>query len=136
MLTYQATTEPYDASDGVSTDVGELDLRNILVISDDGEEGNLVMTVVNNGEDDVELGVEVVETGERQRIDIESGSTIALGVADVEGLDILEPVLLEDIGTPAGALVRLYFQYGSEEGVEIRVPVLNSDLPEYAHLAP
>ena len=57
MVTYQATTEHYDASDGVSLNVGELKVRNALVVSEDGVDGNLVMSVVNTGEDDVTLGV-------------------------------------------------------------------------------
>ena len=29
MITYQATTEKYDPSDGVSADLGTIDLRNV-----------------------------------------------------------------------------------------------------------
>ena len=49
---------------------------------------------------------------------------------------MLEPVLLEGIDTQPGGLVDLYFQYGSAEGIELGVPVLDSSLPEYADLAP
>jgi hypothetical protein len=136
MLTYQATTEPYEASDGVAADVGDLDLRNVLVVSDDGDSGNLVLTVVNNGEDDVELNVQVVDSGQTQTIEVEAGSSVALGTDDVEGVEVLEPVLLEGIDTQPGGLVDLYFQYGSAEGIELGVPVLDSSLPEYADLAP
>jgi len=137
MLTYQATTEHYTASDGVSADVGDLELRNVLVVSDDGEDGNLVMTVVNNGDDDVELGVQFGEGGsDTTTIEIEAGSTVALGVDDVEGIDVLEPVLLEGIDAEVGGLLPMYFQYGDAEGVEKQVPVLDSRLSEYADLAP
>lgn len=137
MLTYQATTEHYDASDGVSANVGDLDLRNILVVSDDGETGNLIMTVVNNGTDDVTLGVQFGDGGgETVEIEIESGSTVNLGVDEVEGIDVVEPVLLEGIDTEVGGLLPMYFQYGDAEGVEKQVPVLDSRLPEYADLAP
>ncbi|MFD4420634.1 hypothetical protein ACFWN7_03915 [Agromyces sp. NPDC058484] len=137
MVTYQATTEKYEPSDGVSANVGDLHLRNVLVISDDGEDGNLIMTVVNNGDDDVELGVQVgAGSGETQTVEVESGATVAFGVDDVEGIDVLEPLLLEGIGTQPGALLPIYFQYGDAEGVEKQVPVLDSRLPEYADLAP
>ena len=80
MLTYQATTEKYDASDGVSVDIGELDLRNVLVVSEDGEDGNLIMTVVNNSDEDVELGVQFGEGGgDTQTIEIEAGNSVAFG---------------------------------------------------------
>ena len=137
MVTHQATTERYDASDGVSASVGDLDLRNILVISDDGDEGNLVMTVVNTGDEDVELGVQFGEGGgDTSTVEIESGGTVALGADDVEGIDVLDPVLLQGIDTEPGALLPMYFQYGDFEGVELQVPVLDSRLSEYADLAP
>jgi hypothetical protein len=130
MLTYQATTEHYDASDGVSVNVGDLDVRNILVVSDDGEDGNLVLTVVNTGEDDAELGVQVGEGGsEPLIIEVEAGATVSLGGDE-------EPLLLEGIDTQPGALLPLYFQYGTAEGIEKLVPVLDGRLPEYADLAP
>ena len=137
MLTYQATTEHYDASDGVSANVGDLNLRNILVVSDDGETGNLIMTVVNNGTDDVRLGVQFGDGGgETQQIEVESGATVTFGVDDVEGVDAVEPVLLEGMNAEVGGLLPMYFQYGDAEGVEKQVPVLDSSLPEYADLAP
>ncbi len=136
MLTYQATTEPYDASDGVSTDVGELELRNILVISDHGVAGNLVMTVVNNGTEDRELTVEYGDGGEAEPIEIAAGSTVAFGVDDAESTDVLKPVLLPTIDTMPGALIPLYFQYEGAEGSEIQVPVLDGTLPEYRALVP
>ena len=137
MLTYQATTEKYDPSDGVSVDIGELDLRNVLVVSEDGEDGNLIMTVVNNSDDDVELGVQFGEGGgDTQTIEIEAGKSVAFGVDAAESEDVLEPLLLEGIDTQPGALLSMYFQYGDAEGIEKQVPVLDARLPEYADLAP
>jgi hypothetical protein len=130
MLTYQATTEHYDASDGVSVNVGDLDVRNILVVSDDGEDGNLVLTVVNTGEDDAELGVQVGEGGsEPLIIEVEAGATVSLGGDE-------EPLLLEGIDTQPGALLPIFFQYGTAEGIEKLVPVLDGRLSEYSDLAP
>lgn len=136
MLTYQATTEKYDASDGVSVDVGDLDLRNVLVVSEDGEDGILVMTVVNNGDDDVELGVQFGEGGgDTQTVEIEAGGTAAFGVDEVEGIDVLDPIVLEGIDTMPGALLSMYFQYGDNEGIQKQVPVLDARLAEYNHLS-
>jgi hypothetical protein len=131
MLTYQATTEHYDASDGVSANVGDLDLRNVLVVSEDGADGNLVMTVVNTGEDDATLGVQLGEGGgDVIEVEVEAGQTLVLG-SDEE-----ERVLLEGIDAEVGGLLPMYFQYGDVEGVEKLVPVLDARLPEYADLAP
>lgn len=131
MLTYQATTEHYDASDGVSANVGDLDLRNVLVVSEDGVDGNLVMTVVNTGDEDATLGVQFGEGGgEVVDVEVEAGQTLVLG-SDEE-----DPVLLEGIDAEVGGLLPLYFQYGDVEGIEKMVPVLDARLPEYADLAP
>jgi hypothetical protein len=131
MLTYQATTEHYDASDGVSANVGDLDLRNVLVVSEDGADGNLVMTVVNTGDDDATLGVQFGEGGgDVIEVEVDAGQTLVLG-SDEE-----EPVLLEGIDAEVGGLLPMYFQYGDVEGVEKLVPILDARLPEYADLAP
>jgi len=136
MITYQATTEQYDASDGVSADLGELDLRNILVISEDGESGNLLMTVVNNGADDVELSVQYAGGGTTEIIPIDAGSLVVFGTGDAETEEQVEPTLLTGIDTIPGALMPIYFQYGGEPGVEVQVPVLDGGLPEYAAYVP
>jgi hypothetical protein len=136
MLTYQATTEPYDASDGVSAAVGELELRNVLVISDHGVAGNLVMTVVNNGTEDRELLVEYGDGGEAEPVEIAAGSSVAFGVGDEQGVDVVKPVLLPAIDTMPGALLPVYFHYEGAEGMEVRVPVLTGTLPEYRSLVP
>ncbi|SFR72906.1 hypothetical protein SAMN05428970_1455 [Agromyces sp. CF514] len=126
MVTYQATTEHYDASDGVSVTVGDLDLRNILVVSEDGEDGNLVMTVVNTGDRDQTLKIEAGSA--TQELDVDAHSTVALGSEDTE------PLLLEGIDAEVGGLTPIFFQYASEEGIEKQIPVLDDRL--YPGLAP
>ena len=130
MITYQATTEKYDPSDGVSADLGTIDLRNVLVVSEDGEEGNLIASITNTGEDDATLEIEVVETGDTFEVDVDAGETVSLGAADEE------PRLIADLGAEVGGLVAIYFQHGTEEGRELGVPVLDGRLPEYEDLVP
>ncbi|RXZ46308.1 hypothetical protein [Agromyces binzhouensis] len=130
MLTYQATTEKYDPSDGVSADVGALDVRNVLVVSDEGDEGNLVIYVTNTGTDDETLSVQFVDQGDTFEIDVDGGETVSLGTADEE------PLLIENLDAEVGGLVSVYLQAGSAEGVEIQVPVLDGRLPEYEDLVP
>ena len=130
MITYQATTEKYDASDGVSADLGAIELRNVLVVSDDGEQGNLVAAIVNTGEDDATVEFEVVDSGERFEVDVDAGDVVSLGAADED------PLTIEDLGAEVGGLVTIYVQHSGEEGQEIQVPVLDGRLPEYEDLAP
>ncbi|MGR0319090.1 hypothetical protein [Agromyces sp. ZXT2-3] len=130
MITYQATTEKYDPSDGVSADVGGLDVRNVLIVSDDGEEGNLVMSVTNPTTDDETLSVQLVDQGDTFEIDVDGGETVSLGTAEEE------PLLIENLDAEVGGLISVYLQAGSAEGVEINVPVLDGRLPEYEDLVP
>ena len=131
MLTYQATTEAYTPSDGIAVNIGDLDLRNVLIVSDDGDDGNLIMTVVNTGEEDASLGLQFGD-GDSQTlvVEVEAGESLTLGGDDDE------PLLLEGIGTEPGSFLPVYFQYGNAEGAQKLVPVLDSSLPEYSSFAP
>ena len=54
----QATVREYSPSDGIVENVGEVELRNLLVVSNgDGEAGRLLGTVVNASSDDVEFSL-------------------------------------------------------------------------------
>ncbi|RXZ67364.1 hypothetical protein [Agromyces albus] len=131
MLTYQATTEAYTPSDGIAANIGDLDVRNVLIVSDDGVDGNLIMTVVNTGEEDVSLGLQFGDgDSETLEVEVEAGESLVLGSDDEE------PLLLEGIDTEPGSFLPVYFQYGDAEGVEKLVPVLDSSLPEYSSFAP
>lgn len=131
MITYQATTEVYDASDGVSATTGALDIENILVIMEEGaDEGNLIFTVANTGDDDAELTIEPVNGGEAVTLEVGAHEQIVLGGDDEE------PLLLEGIDTAPGAIIELYVRADGGEGVEVNVPVLDGRLPEYRTLVP
>jgi hypothetical protein len=128
MITYQATTEKYDPSDGVSADIGALDVRNILVVSDDGDEGNLVFSVTNTGTDDATLQIQVA--GEDVEVDVDAGQTVSPGAGDEE------PVLIERLDAEVGGLVPVFLTTEGAEGREVSVPVLDGRLPEYEDLVP
>ena len=130
MVTYQATTEKYDPSDGVSANLGDIDVRNALVISEDGEDGTLVMSVVNRSDERATVTVQYGDGGDELEIDVPAGETLVLGSGDEE------QVVLEGIDVEVGGLLPMYFQAGDAEGVEKQVPVLDARLPEYSELAP
>lgn len=131
MVTYQATTEVYDPSDGVAANVGELDLRNILVVMEEGaDEGNLVFTVSNGGDDDAEVTVEPLDGGDSVTLEVGAHEQIVLGDDDNE------PLLLTGIDSEPGSMIDLYIRADGAEGLEVRVPVLDGRLPEYRELVP
>lgn len=128
----QATTKHYDASDGVSANLGGVDVRNAVIISDDGELGNLVVTLVNTTDESARVTVQYESDGEdaTETVTLDANSSTPFGLPDGE------TITLVDMGTQPGALLPVYFQSGDTDGRELLVPVLTTQLPEYSTLAP
>lgn len=128
-----ANLQPYDPSDGVSANVGDLALRNILLIKNDRGDANLVMTVVNNSGEDVSLNVqfdgESARTTESLAI---SGVPARTRIGDVPG----DGLVLRGPDLVLGGLFALYFEYGNFPGELVQVPVLDGSLAEYELLVP
>lgn len=131
LVTTQATTIEYTASDGVNLPVEEtapLHVRNALVIADrDGAEGNLIAVLANTSEDTQTFSADW--DGGSVSVDVPAGETVSLGAN-------ADPELLTDLDTLPGETVSMYVQPGDGEGVQLEVPVLNNCLTEYAALAP
>jgi hypothetical protein len=131
-ITPQTTQKHYDASDGVSGNVGDINVRNALIISGTGNVGNLVTTIVNNGSRAARVEVQRSSGGSAKNefVIIPAGTTKKIGE---KGGSL---VILKGMDSRPGSLYPLYFQYGSHTGLRLLVPVLNGQLPEYSHLLP
>jgi hypothetical protein len=132
-ITPIATQDPYDPSDGVGADLGELALRNILLIANDDNEATLVMTVVNNAPDDVVLNLQYGDANARVTESVPlDGGEIRTRVGDDPGTT----VVISDETLTVGALFPIYAEYGDVPGQVILVPVLDGTLPEYELYVP
>ena len=133
-ITPQATTKIVETSDGVNGDLGDLSVRNATLISEDGELASMLVSFVNRSDsaEQVLVQYEDAVTGERvnQKVLVE-GNGLITSFGAGEG----DQILLENVSKP-GSLFPVYFQYGSVEGKQLMVPVLNTSLPEYDGLAP
>lgn len=128
-MTPQATTLTYSASDGVNGTVGDVRVLNLLALSEDGEDVAFIGSVVNTGTEAATVVFESVDnTSLSETVRVGAGETVRLGID--------EPLLLTGIDAEVGGIVPIYVQYGSEQGSELLVPVLNGDLPEYAEFLP
>lgn len=127
----QATTKLYDPSDGVSGRVGDLKIRNaIIIMGEDGTDGNLIASVTNGG-DSQSLSIQFGEGSDgTATASIPGQSTVSFGTSEDD------PILLEGVDAEVGSLAEVFFQYGDETGVEILVPVLDGSLEEYSDLVP
>ena len=131
-FTPQSTLVPYDPSDGVSTRVGDVDVLNAVVISEDGVNGNLMFSALNSGTDDVDLTVQYESDGEKVTLDVpvDAGTTGEFGFGEGGQL------FLAGIDTPPGGLLPIYFQYGDVQGRQLLVPVLDGAVEQYAPFLP
>jgi hypothetical protein len=127
----QANQKQYDASDGFSTTVGSVAIRNAILVTDDGETANLAVNFVNTGVKNVTVVVSWENAGGRveRNVYVAQDSTLSTGPAG-------NRFLLKGIDAPAGTLFPVFFQYGDEPGQEIGVPVLDGGLAEYTDLVP
>ena len=127
-----ATQKDYDPSDGVGAEVGDLSIRNALLIGEDPDELNLVMTVVSTADTDRRLTVQWQAGGERvtEEIFVSANGRTAFGGPDQDQL------LVTGTDATIGGLVPLFFAYPGAEGVEVLVPVLDGALPEYELFLP
>jgi hypothetical protein len=128
-----ATMKDYDPSDGVGTDIGDLALRNILLIANDRGAANLVMTVVNPSGETVPLNVQFEQGSERTTETL----TIPGDPARSRfGDEPSESLIVSGSNLTLGGLFPMYFEYGAFPGELVFVPVLDGSLAEYELLVP
>jgi hypothetical protein len=123
------TKEIRQITDGVDVSTGTIDVRNALLISDSGEDARFVGTLVNTGNKDRTVTLEV--DGDDQTVQVPGNTTVVL--ADDEEHDTVD---FDGVSTKPGSLAKMYFSYQGAEGASATVPVLTSTQQEYQTLAP
>lgn len=131
-ITPNATLKPYDPSDGVSTTVGDVDVLNVMVLSEDGISGSLIFSALNSSGDDIDLTAQYSSDGDKTDLTF---PLTARGLSDF-GFGDGEQVFLTAIDSKPGTLIPIYFQYGDEQGRELLVPVLDGSLEQYSPFLP
>lgn len=139
--TSPVTTEmSYDPADGVSGQVGDLQLHNVLVISDaKGGPGNVVGLASNSGAQPLQISVSTLEAGQSGgpggQVLVPANSAAQLTPSSAKALTV------PSIGVPPGANVQLLVRTGAGQTV-LDVPVLPGEgfyktfAPESAPSAP
>jgi hypothetical protein len=132
LMAFEGTNIRYEASDGVSGDVGDVAVRNAMLFSEDGDLANLVVTLVNRGDDEQTVNVQYESGNEKvtHEVTVEGHQTVMLGTEEDQS------VIFEGIDAQPGSLFPVFFQYGDETGAELRVPVLVASQPHYSNLLP
>lgn len=127
----QSTTLVYSASDGVRKDMGQLQLRNVLVVSEAaGSPGRLIGTFYNQSDADITLTVSGAQ-GSQTEITVSPGTPLVLDTAG-------DKAILSTMAEPPGAMEPLELRQsgGATESSTINVPILDGTLHEYKSLVP
>ena len=125
-----ATLKPYSAGDGLNVNVGGLQLRNVLVITDESGDASLVATIVNDTTNVQYLTVEFRTDTPIDLTVIANEGLTKVGLADDN------PAIATGTALKAGQYVDIYFQYGGQDGVMMSIPVLDGTYELYAPYAP
>lgn len=128
------TIGAYDASDGAGLQVGDVRALNLIVVAEaEGEPGVLTGALANDAQDAEDVTL-TVAGGDPVEVTVAGGSSVLLGVSDApagyETLDV--PVAAVD--TAPGGLTTVTVASSSAGSVDVRIPVLDGTLPEYAEL--
>ncbi|MDR6986297.1 hypothetical protein J2Y66_000767 [Paenarthrobacter nitroguajacolicus] len=124
----QQTTHQYSASDGIKADLGQLQLRNILIVaSGENEPGRVIGAVFNQSSTDATLTISGAN-GAQTEIPVKANSETYLN-------DTTDAAILSTAGVIPGGLTPVTIRNGSDSAT-IKVPVVNGTLPEYAKYLP
>lgn len=134
-LTPQATLKIYNPGDGVTGTVGAVEVLNAIAIAGDSvgtnADANLIFAAVNSSGRDITLRIQY-PSGNRNR-----SRTVQLGPGLTQvGYGQGGQFLLTGFRPRPGALAKIYFQYGSAEGLQLNVPVLDDSWSSYRGLGP
>ncbi|MEO7123937.1 MAG: hypothetical protein ABI400_12640 [Lacisediminihabitans sp.] len=133
----QTTLKPYDASDGVNTQIGDVYIRNVLLLVNDTGDASLLANVVN----ETDNGVNVTFQYEGKDSDGVSGKVNDSVFANPDktasvGGKHNPRITLTGIDAKAGSLFPIFVQYGNKTGKQLLVPVLDGTLKPYNQLLP
>lgn len=122
------TDFPYASADGADLTVGQVKVRNALLVSDGGENASLAMAVSNDGDQAVEVLFQYnFDTGTPGEF------TVALAPGDMIsfGSDLESAILLQGIDVQVGGDLQIFVQYGGLTGAIMRAPVYSDGLERF-----
>ena len=122
----QATADTYAPADGVQMDLGDVQLRNVLVVAEDADsQGRVLGTVINNG--DTAQTVTMDADGATATIEVPANQEVVLEKS--------KPVMLDKAGADPGLMVDTSFTADGQDS-NASVPVLDHTYPRYASFVP
>ena len=126
----QQTSEQYQSSDGINTNLGPLQLRNVIIVSaGEDQPGRVIGAVRNSSSEDVTLTINGAE-GSRTEVPVKANSSTLLN-------DTSDEAVLSTTGDVPGSLVDVELsEDATNVSSTVKVPVLDATLPEYKDYLP
>lgn len=134
------TLVPYDASDGIGLQLGQIEAANLLVVgSAKGGDGVLSGALVNKGTDAVTVAISTEGAPTPVTIDVPGQTMVRLtadGTATTAGsVGSAATVLVPSLAAPPGAVVTVQLATRAAGQARVQVPVLPPQ-HEYATITP
>lgn len=134
LISVNGTLKPYQPSDGVGATIGDVQVRNMLGLSDDGADVALVFSIINTSSSDETVTIQFTDgDGDKHDVDVDvpSRATVAVGNSADDQL------VLRGADVTVGSLIPVYlFVKGDETGKGLQIPVLDGTQLEYSDLLP
>ncbi len=128
----QSTGQIYSASDGVRSDIGSLQLRNILIVSSgENKPGRVIGAVFNTSDSDIQLTISG-PAGSQTEIAVKAHGDYYLNEKS-------DSSILGTVSAAPGAMELLKLEQTGGAGpqsAELNVPVLDGTLKEYRQYIP
>lgn len=125
------TQNNYDASDGVSVELGDLTLRNLLVLtSAEGAPGTVLGALTNDGSDAARVSIAVAGEQAGRPVPVDGRATVVVGPESEATVDV------DAVPAAPGDFLELEISSDLGGTSTVQVPVLDGTLPEYADLVP
>ncbi|MFD1721392.1 hypothetical protein [Amnibacterium endophyticum] len=142
-VTPQQTVRTYTPSDGINGQVGDVQIRNVLLLSSEGDVATMLGVLSNTGDSpaSVTLRYSTATGTETTRVSVPANGVLSLrpnvdAQAETQVTTRARSVRLTDVDLTPGALFPVGFSTGSADPVSLQVPVLDGSLPEYQPLVP
>lgn len=135
-ITPVATMNSYDQSDGVSANIGDVQLRNVFVVSPKGTDANLVGAMINSGTSDLTVEIQYTAHQSGQSGAISDSVVLPAGAVISFGNPGVPQLVFHSANVKPGALLTIFVQYGDVSGKKVQLPVLVGSQSYYKGLAP
>lgn len=122
----QATADEYAPSDGIQAELGDVSVRNLMILAEDeNSEGRVIGTVINDSAEPATLTIDA--DGATAEVEVPANGQVMLEKA--------EPVTIDQAGAMPGLMVETELEADGQSSTQ-SVPVLDHTYPRYASLMP